>query len=141
MAGRNLVDFFKALLPKLLPYFRSMLFRASAHLISNAPLIVILSEAKKVIKNNKLHFMAPFEYLGPHSCDITIKFLQLMPVLLDGLSLLSEDILDKDKLYSLLLVLSGILTDKNGNANCVSAGCIFVNIIYISLHGLAKLNM
>lgn len=55
MAGRNLVDFFKALLPKLLPYFRSMLFRASAHLISNAPLIVILSEAKKVIKNNKLH--------------------------------------------------------------------------------------
>lgn len=75
-----------------------------------------------------------------------------MPVLLDGLSLLSEDILDKDKLYSLLLVLSGILTDKNGNANCVIAGlhlfvcvCMYmyhlVYIIYISLHGLAKLNM
>lgn len=37
-----------------------------------------------------------------------------MKVLLDGLSILSEDILDKDKLYSLLLVLSGILTDKCG---------------------------
>ncbi|CAL2245307.1 unnamed protein product [Prunus armeniaca] len=79
---------------------RSMLFRASAHLISNAPLIVILSEAKK-----------------------------LMPVLLDGLSLLSEDILDKDKLYSLLLVLSGILTDKNGQVAVIENAHILVNCL------------
>lgn len=28
--------------------------------------------------------------------------------------MLSEDVVDKEKLYALLLVLSGILTDKNG---------------------------
>lgn len=61
-----------------------------------------------------------------------------MPILLDGLSVLSEDILDKDKLYSLLLVLSGILTDKNGNAN-VNAGyiclcvCTFAICLSVSL--------
>lgn len=40
--------------------------------------------------------------------------LQLTPILLEGLSVLSQDVLDKEKLYDLLLVLSGILTDKNG---------------------------
>lgn len=33
---------------------------------------------------------------------------------MDGLSILSNDVSDKDIVYSLLLVLSGILTDKNG---------------------------
>ncbi|PRQ51095.1 hypothetical protein RchiOBHm_Chr2g0140541 [Rosa chinensis] len=79
---------------------RSMLFRASAHLISNAPLIVILSDAKK-----------------------------LMKVLLDGLSILSEDILDKDKLYSLLLVLSGILTDKCGEEAVLENAHILIDCL------------
>lgn len=52
-----------------------------------------------------------------------------MPIMLDGLSVLSEDILDKDKLYSLLLVLSGILTDKNGNANVNAGVCVCVYIL------------
>lgn len=79
---------------------RSMLYRAAAHLISNAPLIVILSEAKK-----------------------------LMKVLLDGLSILSEDILDKDKLYSLLLVLSGILTDKCGEEAVLENAHILIDCL------------
>ncbi|KAM1359642.1 hypothetical protein ACFX11_046614 [Malus domestica] len=79
---------------------RYMLVRASAHLISNAPLIAILSEAEK-----------------------------LMPIMLDGLSVLSEDILDKDKLYSLLLVLSGILTDKNGKVAVVENAHILINCL------------
>ncbi|KAK0598457.1 hypothetical protein LWI29_034853 [Acer saccharum] len=64
---------------------RSMLHRAFAHIISDTPLSVILNDANKMI-----------------------------PVMLDGLSELSNDILDKESMYSLLLVLSGILTDKNG---------------------------
>ncbi|XP_050379629.1 MMS19 nucleotide excision repair protein homolog isoform X2 [Argentina anserina] len=82
------------------PLSRPMLFRASAHLISNAPLIVILSEAKK-----------------------------LMKVLLDGLSILSEDILDNDKLYSLLLVLSGILTDKCGEEAVLENAHIIIDCL------------
>ncbi|KAL5757752.1 hypothetical protein ACOSP7_020363 [Xanthoceras sorbifolium] len=64
---------------------RSMLHRAFAHIISDTPLSVILNDANKMI-----------------------------PVMLDGLSELSIDISDKESMYSLLLVLSGILTDKNG---------------------------
>ncbi|XP_027341803.1 MMS19 nucleotide excision repair protein homolog [Abrus precatorius] len=64
---------------------RSFLYRSLAHIISDTPLIVILNEAKKLI-----------------------------PILLDCLSLLTEDTQDKDILYGLLLVLSGILTEKNG---------------------------
>lgn len=47
-----------------------------------------------------------------------ILFLQLIPILMDGLSVSSNDFSDKDILYNLLLVLSGILTDKNGQNNC-----------------------
>ncbi|XP_057505106.1 MMS19 nucleotide excision repair protein homolog isoform X2 [Actinidia eriantha] len=64
---------------------RSMLYRVFAHIISDTPLSAILTEAKKLI-----------------------------PILLDSLSILSEDISDKDVIYNVLLVLSGILTDKNG---------------------------
>lgn len=42
--------------------------------------------------------------------------LQLVPVLLEILSMLTEDIQNKDLVYSLLLVLSGILIEENGNA-------------------------
>ncbi|KAK4269315.1 hypothetical protein QN277_022487 [Acacia crassicarpa] len=65
---------------------RSALYRAFAHIISDTPLIVVLSEAKKLI-----------------------------PILLDCLSMLTEDIQDKDMLYGLLLVFSGILTERNGH--------------------------
>ncbi|KAM7476006.1 hypothetical protein LguiB_023249 [Lonicera macranthoides] len=75
---------------------RSMLYRAFGHVISDTPLTAILSEAKKLI-----------------------------PIILDGLPVLSEDILNKDIIYNVLLVLSGILMDKKGqeavleNANII----------------------
>ncbi|KAL9999926.1 putative DNA repair/transcription protein MET18/MMS19 [Helianthus debilis subsp. tardiflorus] len=67
-----------------IPY-KSMMHRALAHVISNTPLSAILGEAKKLI-----------------------------PLMVDGLTILSEDVQNRDIVYNLLLVLSGILTDKNG---------------------------
>ncbi|KAJ0755553.1 putative DNA repair/transcription protein MET18/MMS19 [Helianthus annuus] len=67
-----------------IPY-KSMMHRALAHVISNTPLSAILGEAKKLI-----------------------------PLMVDGLTILSEDGKNRDIVYNLLLVLSGILTDKNG---------------------------
>lgn len=54
---------------------------------------------------------------------------QLIPMVLDSLKLLSKDVLDKDIMYSLLLVLSGILTDKNGKT-------VYVNIIIFNFKGV-----
>lgn len=82
---------------------RSLLLRAFAHVMSDTPLIVILNEAKKLI-----------------------------PVLLDCLSMLTEDIQDKDILYGLLLVLSGMLTEKNGQEAVIENAHIIIN-------GLTKL--
>ncbi|XP_019458712.1 PREDICTED: MMS19 nucleotide excision repair protein homolog [Lupinus angustifolius] len=77
--------FLQLITKSLSPSSRSFLYRAFAHIVSDTPLIVIQSEAKKLI-----------------------------PILLDCLSMLTEDIQDGDILYGLLLVLSGILTNKNG---------------------------
>ncbi|KAF8393447.1 hypothetical protein HHK36_021691 [Tetracentron sinense] len=84
--------FFSTMMPILLSSItesdssisRSMLYRAFGHVISDSPLIAVVTEARKII-----------------------------PILLDGLSMLSVDIMDKDLTYSLLLVLSGILMDEN----------------------------
>ncbi|KAK9066209.1 hypothetical protein SSX86_013530 [Deinandra increscens subsp. villosa] len=65
--------------------YKSMLHRALAHVICNTPLSAILGEASKLI-----------------------------PLMVDGLAILSEDVQNRDIAYNLLLVLSGILTDKNG---------------------------
>lgn len=64
---------------------RSLLYRAFGHVISDAPLVAVITEAKK-----------------------------LLPSLLNALATLSLDILNKDLTYSLLLVLSGILMDEHG---------------------------
>ncbi|CAK7356760.1 unnamed protein product [Dovyalis caffra] len=79
---------------------RSMLYRAFAHVISDTPLMVILNDAKKLI-----------------------------PMLMDSLKLLSKDVLDKDIMYSLLLVLSGILTDKNGQEAVIENAHIISNCL------------
>lgn len=42
--------------------------------------------------------------------------LQVLPLLLDSLSVLDPDILNKDLIYSSLLVLSGFLVDEKGEA-------------------------
>ncbi|KAK2371354.1 MMS19 nucleotide excision repair protein [Trifolium repens] len=82
------------------PLSRSLLLRAFAHVMSDTPLIVILNEAKKLI-----------------------------PILLDCLSMLTEDIQDKDILYGLLLVLSGMLTEKNGQEAVIENAHIIINCL------------
>ncbi|KAJ6824786.1 MMS19 nucleotide excision repair protein-like protein isoform X2 [Iris pallida] len=85
--------FFSSMLPVLLssitncnsPNTRYVLYRAFGHVISGTPLAAVVADSKKV----------------------------LLP-LLDGLSVLSSDLLNKEMTYSLLLVLSGILMDENG---------------------------
>ncbi|KAJ4912490.1 ARM repeat superfamily protein [Raphanus sativus] len=67
------------------PLSRTMLHVALAHIVSNVPVTVILDNTKK-----------------------------LLPVILEGLSVLSVDAVDKETLFSLLLVLSGTLTDIKG---------------------------
>ncbi|KAG6782151.1 hypothetical protein POTOM_011541 [Populus tomentosa] len=79
---------------------RSMLYRAFANVVIGTPLIVILNDAKKLI-----------------------------PMVLDSLKLLSKDVLDKDIMYSLLLVLSGILTDKNGQEGVIENAHIIINYL------------
>ncbi|XP_073108980.1 MMS19 nucleotide excision repair protein homolog [Elaeis guineensis] len=85
--------FFSSMMPVLLSSIkqscsssmRVALYRAFAHVISDAPLAAVVAEAKKIL-----------------------------PSLMDSLAMLSEDVLNKDLIYSLLLVLSGILMDDNG---------------------------
>ncbi|XP_052182426.1 MMS19 nucleotide excision repair protein homolog isoform X2 [Diospyros lotus] len=77
---------------------RSMLHRAFVHILSDTPLSAVLTEAKKLIS-----------------------------VLVDSLSMLSKDILNKDILYNALLVLSGILMDKNGQEAVVENAHIIIN--------------
>lgn len=77
---------------------RPLLLRASAHIIINTPLIAVLGDAKKLIL-----------------------------ILLDGFSTLRNDILDKDILYGLVLVLSGILTEKSGQEAIIGSAHVIIN--------------
>ncbi|XP_039690241.1 MMS19 nucleotide excision repair protein homolog isoform X2 [Medicago truncatula] len=79
---------------------RYLLLRAFARVMSVTPLIVILNDAKELIS-----------------------------VLLDCLSMLTEDIQDKDILYGLLLVLSGMLTEKNGQEAVIENAHIIINCL------------
>ncbi|KAK8503384.1 hypothetical protein V6N12_034779 [Hibiscus sabdariffa] len=81
----TIMPLLQSLVVKLEPHSRRFVFRASAHIIIDTPLVVVLSDSKKII-----------------------------PMLLDGLSALSNDVADKDVIYGLLLVFTGILMDKNG---------------------------
>ncbi|XP_057773140.1 MMS19 nucleotide excision repair protein homolog [Salvia miltiorrhiza] len=77
---------------------RSMLYRAFAHIVSDAPLIAVLAEAKKIV-----------------------------PILLDCLSVLSKDVVNKEIIYNVLLVMSGILLEKNGQEAAVENAPIIIN--------------
>lgn len=77
---------------------RSMFYRAIGHVISNTPLAAVLTETKK-----------------------------LLPVLLDVISVLSEDIHNKDMIYNLLLVFSGLLMDKRGQDIAVENAHVIIN--------------
>ncbi|KAK4361867.1 hypothetical protein RND71_017108 [Anisodus tanguticus] len=64
---------------------RCFLYQAFAHLVSETPLAAVVGDAKKVV-----------------------------PVLMDCFLILSKDVSHKEIIYSALIVLSGILTNKNG---------------------------
>ncbi|KAL0415179.1 UNVERIFIED_CONTAM: MMS19 nucleotide excision repair protein [Sesamum latifolium] len=98
--------FFSTIMPILLSlvvksessFLRSMLYRAFAHVVADTPLTAILGEAKK-----------------------------LFPILLECLSTLSKDVSNKGIIYSVLLVISGILLDKNGREAAVENASSIVN--------------
>ncbi|KAI3915371.1 hypothetical protein MKX01_035630 [Papaver californicum] len=98
--------FFSTMMPILLSSIkdshssttRSMLYRAFGHVISNTPISAVLTDSKRVIS-----------------------------ALLDSLSLLSSDDRDKDLMYSLLLVLSGIIMDENGQEAVTENASIIIN--------------
>ncbi|XP_027770955.1 MMS19 nucleotide excision repair protein homolog isoform X2 [Solanum pennellii] len=69
---------------------RCFLYQAFAHLVSETPLVAVVGDAKKVL-----------------------------PVLMDCFLILSKDISHKEIIYSVLIVLSGILTDKNGQETII----------------------
>ncbi|XVE88815.1 hypothetical protein DITRI_Ditri19aG0098700 [Diplodiscus trichospermus] len=96
----TMMPLLQSLIMKSEPLSRTFLLRASAHIIIDTPLIVVLGDTKKII-----------------------------PMLLDGLSALSHDILDKDVIYGLLLVLSGILMDKNGQEAVLDSAHTIVNCL------------
>ncbi|XP_027168739.1 MMS19 nucleotide excision repair protein homolog isoform X3 [Coffea eugenioides] len=77
---------------------RSMLFRSFAHVISETPLSAMISEANKLI-----------------------------PLLLDSLSTLTEDVMHKDVIYNVILVLSAILMDKNGQVAVLENAQAIIN--------------
>ncbi|MCL7036269.1 hypothetical protein MKW94_016817 [Papaver nudicaule] len=98
--------FFSTMMPILLSSIkdshssatRSTLYRAFGHVISNTPVSAVVTDSKRVIS-----------------------------ALLDSLSLLSLDDRDKDLMYSLLLVLSGIIMDDNGQEAVIENASIIVN--------------
>ncbi|XP_031387359.1 MMS19 nucleotide excision repair protein homolog isoform X1 [Punica granatum] len=83
---------------------RSLLYRAFAHVVCEAPLIAVLGEAKKLI-----------------------------PLLVDAILIFSKDDAGKDLMYSLLLVLSGILMDKNGQDAVIDNASMIINCLISSI--------
>ncbi|KAM7254505.1 hypothetical protein ACFE04_003885 [Oxalis oulophora] len=86
-------------------FSRSMLYRALAHIISETPLAVVLNDAKK-----------------------------LLPIIVDALSILNKDITDRNILYGILLVMSGILTDEKGQEAVIDCAHIIVNCLIELIH-------
>ncbi|XP_074312498.1 MMS19 nucleotide excision repair protein homolog [Silene latifolia] len=79
---------------------RSTLYRAIGHVICDTPLVAVLAERKK-----------------------------LLPVFVDVIAVLSEDLINKDLIYNLLLVLSGILLDKNGQETASDNAHVIINCL------------
>lgn len=98
--------FFSSMLPVLRsaikecnsPRKRALLYQAFSHSISKMPLSVLVADANKVL-----------------------------PLLFDGLSVLDLDIVNKDLIYSLILVLSGFLMDEKGKEEIIGYAHIVAN--------------
>ncbi|CAI0423440.1 unnamed protein product [Linum tenue] len=82
------------------PLSRCLVYRAFGHVISETPLLAILNDAKKLVS-----------------------------LLVNGMNMLSNYVSEKDGLYSLLLVLSGILTDNTGQEAVIENAHIIVNCL------------
>nr|CAD1824154.1 unnamed protein product [Ananas comosus var. bracteatus] len=78
----------------------TVLYRAFGHLISNTPLAAVVAESHKIV-----------------------------PTLVDCLGILSLNTQNKDLIYSLLLVLSGILMDKNGKEHITENIHLVINLL------------
>lgn len=100
--------FFSTIMPILIsaakksvsPVLRSMLYQAIGHVLSDTPIVAVLTEAKK-----------------------------LLPVILDVIPVVSEDTLNKEMVYNLLLVLSGMLMDKSGQEIALENVHVIVNCL------------
>ncbi|ONK69772.1 uncharacterized protein A4U43_C05F26550 [Asparagus officinalis] len=98
--------FFSSMMPVLLSSIkesnssrtRAILYRALGHIFSDTPLAAVVAEAKKVI-----------------------------PALLEGLSISTLGVSNKEMTYNLLLVLSGILMDENGKEAIVENAHTIIN--------------
>jgi DNA repair/transcription protein MET18/MMS19 len=93
---------------------RLVLYRAFGHIISNAPVSAVITEAHQVYY---LSIRACTAFVGSeHTNWPIVSFsLQILLLIVDILAKLSVDIQDKDLVYSLLLVLSGMLMDDKGD--------------------------
>ncbi|CAM8944187.1 unnamed protein product [Rhodiola kirilowii] len=81
-------------------FSRNMLYRAFAHVLTNAPLGAVLNDLRK-----------------------------LVPVLVECLSLLSKDALNKEIIHRLLVVLSTILTEESGQEIVKENSNIIINCL------------
>jgi DNA repair/transcription protein MET18/MMS19 len=91
------------------------LYRAFGHIISNAPVSAVITEAHQV---HYFSIRACITFIGSEhtNCPIVSSFFfQILLVMVDILAKLSVDIQDKDIVYSLLLVLSGMMMDDKGD--------------------------
>lgn len=81
---------------------RSMLARSFTHIVLETPLPAIINDAEKVI-----------------------------PLLLDCLSSLQEDVVNKDVIYNVILVMSGILREKKGQEAVLENAHTIVNQLIV----------
>ncbi|KAI3854949.1 hypothetical protein MKX03_009107 [Papaver bracteatum] len=96
---------------------RSMLYRAFGHIISNTPISAVVTDSKRVSFRNFETSDCDFVGTALFIIILNLSFsfsLQVISSLLDSLFLLSLDERDKDLMYNLLLILSGIIVDENG---------------------------
>jgi DNA repair/transcription protein MET18/MMS19 len=59
-----------------------------------------------------------------------LLYLQILPAVADGIIVLSTDIQNKDIVYSLLLILSGILMDSTGETSIILLNLLFACLFF-----------
>lgn len=90
------------------------LYRAFGHIISNAPVPAVITEAHQVTTLLIMIYICPCNISIHSQINLLFPILQILLVMVDSLAKLSMDVGDKDLVYSLLLVFSGMLMDEKG---------------------------